>query len=482
MLLKIIPVFLGFLLLHGPSAHAAVSSWSLTSNHADPVCIETGLAAAYTSVDTWFAGLPPHGGGPGKRYGFGVTSSPCALGRWRDDAAFSNVPFVINERVEWFISYFQGRGRKSFTRWLERSGRYLPMINETLRREGLPTDLAYLAMIESGFNPTARSRSRAVGLWQFIMWTGRKNGLRSDWWIDERRDPVKATIAAARHLKDLYARFGSWYLAAAAYNAGEGRIAGAIRRHNTTDFWVLAKKRRPLKTETKNYVPKYLAARLIAKDPEKYGFFGLDFEEPLAYEGVVIERPTDLNVIAKAAGTTVGELKRLNPGLKRWFTPPEYPGFEMKLPVGTALRFAENMKLVPASDRLKFHVHRVKKGDTLSHIARRYGTGIKPIMYLNGLKSSRFIREGSKLMVPVRARKNPRVRTAAVSPARESVPTHGVYTVKRGDTLWAISIRFGLRLEDIKRLNRIEGTELIHPGQKLLIKTSAVDAGSSEEG
>jgi hypothetical protein len=247
-----------------------------------------------------------------------------------------DVPVVVNDSVESFIRYFQTRGRRSFEKWLERSAAYLPLVKRILRQVGMPEDLAYLALIESGFNPLAKSRKKAVGIWQFMHWTGKNYGLRVDWWIDERRDPEKATMAAASYLKNLHERFDSWYLAAAGYNGGEGRIIRALKKYGTEDFWELASRRRALKKETKNYIPKYLAAMIIAKNPEKYGFYKLDYLGPLAYDRVKVAEATDLKVLAKAAGTTVKELKRLNPELNGWFTPPDYPDYELKIPPGSS--------------------------------------------------------------------------------------------------------------------------------------------------
>ncbi|GMR04922.1 MAG: hypothetical protein BMS9Abin23_0842 [Thermodesulfobacteriota bacterium] len=314
-----------------------------------------------------------------------------------------DVPIVVNNSVESFIKYFQTGGREYFVKWLRRTGGYDKLIKGILRDEGMPEDLFYVALIESGLNPRARSRMRAVGMWQFIRATAVRYGLRVDWWIDERMDPEKSTIAAAKFLKRLYGRFDSWYLAVAGYNAGEGRIRRAVKKHRTDDFWALAKKRKTLKRETRQYVPKYLAAMLIAKNPEKYGFRDIEYADSVEYEKVKMPHATDIKVIAEAAGITVAEFKKLNPELKRWFTPPNYSNYEVKLPPGTVVLFTENFKKIPRPERLKFYKHRVKPGDTLWAIARRYRTRIKPILYLNNLKNPRLIRPGSLIVIPVRA-------------------------------------------------------------------------------
>ncbi len=336
----------------------------------------------------------------------------------QEDETLPAVPIIVNNSVESFIKYFQTSGRRTFHKWLIRMGGYQRLVEETLRDEGLPEDLFYVALIESGLNPRARSGRRAVGMWQFIRATARRYGLRVDWWIDERMDPEKATIAASMYLKTLYERFGSWQLALAGYNAGEGRVARAIKRHKTTDFWKLARYRRPLNKETRRYIPKFMAAALIAKDPESYGFTDLVYDKQIVYEKVKISHATDIKVIAGAAGISVKELKRLNPALIRWFTPPDYAGYEIKLPPERVNTFKETFRKIAPKDRLRFYKHRVKRGDTLWAIARKYKTGMSLILYLNDVKNPRYIRPGKLIVIPVRARKTSRhhVKKAALSP------------------------------------------------------------------
>lgn len=323
-----------------------------------------------------------------------------------DDAdSLPDVPIVVNKNVESFIKYFQTRGRKYFERWWDRSSEYMVMLRGILRENGLPEDLSYIAFIESGLNPTARSRANAVGMWQFIRGTALKYGLRVDWWIDERMDPEKATYAASRYFKNLYDQFGSWYLAAAGYNAGEGKIMRAVKKHNTDDFWMLASKRRPLRRETKEYVPKYLAALLIAKDPESYGFEPIEYYDTVRYEKVKVSEATDLRVIAEATGSTVEEIKRINPELLRWFTPPNYPDYVIKVPAGTSQRYYEYMSTLPPTKKIAFRMHKVRRGDTISKIAKLYGTSITPILYINNLEGPKKTRlkPGSVIAVPLRA-------------------------------------------------------------------------------
>ncbi|MFQ5480226.1 MAG: transglycosylase SLT domain-containing protein [Thermodesulfobacteriota bacterium] len=327
-----------------------------------------------------------------------------AAGEDPAEDALPEIPIIVNNSVESFIKYFQTSGRPYFKKWLARMGGYRTLVEETLHDEGMPEDLFYVALIESGLNPKARSDRKAVGMWQFIRATARRYGLRVDWWIDERMDPEMATIAASKYLKRLYERFGSWQLAMAGYNAGEGRIARAIKTHKTNDFWKLSRYRRPLNKETRQYIPKFMAAALIAKDPESYGFTDLVYDEQVVYEKVAISHATDIKVIAEAADISIKELKDLNPALIRWFTPPDYSDYHIKLPPEKVEIFKENFSKIAPKDRLKFYKHRVRRGDTLWAIARKYRTGMSLILYLNDVKNPRYIRPGKLIVIPVRAR------------------------------------------------------------------------------
>jgi membrane-bound lytic murein transglycosylase D len=399
-----------------------------------------------------------------------------------------DIPIVINGQVERFIEYFQTAHRKPFALWLQRSGRYIPMMKEVLKQHGLPEDLVYLALIESGFNPKAYSRRRASGPWQFITRTGKRYGLEVDWWIDERRDPEKSTIAAARHLKDLYDQFSCWYLAAAGYNAGAGKIARAIERYRTEDFWELTK-HKYLKRETRHYVPKMIAAALIAKEPEKYGFIDLEYDEPIRYEKVTVTDATDLKVIANCCEVEYETIKALNPELKMWCTPPHRPDYEVKIPAGTREKFLQNFSKLDPSERITYRQHQVRQGDTLSTIARRYGIKKEPIMEVNDLKSPRQLRTGSSIIIPIPADRalarderggmEPRITKKRAVRAPKPVvvaETRGPfkeirYVVKEGDTLWDIALMYNLRIEDIRRWNNLRGNT-IRPKDELLLRIS----------
>jgi membrane-bound lytic murein transglycosylase D len=311
-----------------------------------------------------------------------------------------DIPIVINARVEQFIQYFQTTARKVFTHWLARSEKYIPFMKNLFKENGLPEDLVYLALIESGFNPYAYSRSKASGPWQFISLTGKRYGLTSNWWMDERRDPEKSTIAAAKYLKDLYDLFECWYLAAASYNAGEKKIATAIKRYRTEDFWELTKYRY-LKQETKNYVPQMIAASLIAKDPEKYGFNDIEYQEPLCYDKVKVPEVTDLRLIAQACEVNIEEIKALNPELSRWCTPPNLRDYEIKIPLGKKELFLKNFEILYSGKPSQFKIHIVKKGDSLSKISKLYRVDLDPILDLNRLKKTSRLSTGMNLLIPL---------------------------------------------------------------------------------
>ena len=311
-----------------------------------------------------------------------------------------DIPIVINARVELFIECFQTTARERFATWLARSQKYIPLMKNVFKSHGLPEDLVYIALIESGFDPYAYSRSKASGPWQFISWTGKRYGLRVNWWVDERRDPEKSTLAAAKYLKDLHERFECWYLAAAGYNAGEYKIINAVKRYRTVDFWKLAESRY-LKRETKNYVPQMIAAALIAKDPKRYGFTDIEYEEPLRYEKVKVPELTGLFLVAKACETSVEEIKNLNPELQRGVTPPNEDAYEIKIPFGKKDFFLKNFEVLQPLEKFQFKTHLVKTGETLSGIARLYRVDLEPFFELNHLKRTSRISKGITLLIPL---------------------------------------------------------------------------------
>ena len=381
-----------------------------------------------------------------------------------------DLPIDTNRRVRQGIRYFRTTGRKVFRIWLARSGRYLPMIRKIFEEEGLPLDLSYLAMVESGLNPEARSWADARGLWQFIGSTGRVYGLKQTWWLDERLDPVKATRAAARHLKDLKRQFGDWRLAIAAYNCGSGRMRRAMRRAQTKDFWRLR-----LPQETRNYVPSFMAVAILSKRPEIFGFGDVIYQEPLAFDDVSLDGCTDLRMAARWVSSSYQTLKALNPELRRWCTPPGVEGYRLKLPKGTALLFLSQAALVPDSEKIEWQRHRVRRGEVLSRIARQYRVPMQQIVKVNALRNPHRLRVGQVLLIPVPRQEavlltehsfqSPPKRTGESRVASKS-ETH--YVVRRGDTLSEIAQRHGTTVRNLRRWNGLQRS-LIRPGERLII-------------
>ncbi len=302
---------------------------------------------------------------------------------------------IDHPRVRHFIEIFANEQKEYFAKRLARSGRYFPMIAQVLQDAGLPQELAYLALIESNFQPHAVSPSGAVGLWQFVPQTARRFGLRIDSWVDERRDPVKSTRAAAAYLKELHARFGRWYLATAAYNAGQGAIHRAMKDSGAKDFWSLSAKAK-LSDETRNFVPKFVAATLIATRPQKYGFDRIEYDAPLSYNEVEVAGNSQLALLAAMSGTDTEALQDLNPELLRSHTPPGEDRFRLKLPAGSGALVEQLQQGETAA--LKLVVREVQRGDTLFALARRYRQNVKRLMEFNGLTSS-TLRIGQKLTI-----------------------------------------------------------------------------------
>ena len=308
-------------------------------------------------------------------------------------------PKLLNDRVKNYIDFFQSKADQFFTKSLARSQAYEGIIRPILREKNLPEELLYLALIESGYNPHAQSRAKATGIWQFMKGTAKRFGLRVDPWIDERRDPEKSTLAAADYLKSLYEMFNCWYLAAAGYNAGEAKIHQAMKRAKSQDFWAISQ-HRYLKRETKEYVPKLLAAMIIAEDPGKYGLSNIDYHPPLVYEKVVVPPGVRLDQIARAAETNVEELRVLNPALRRDKTPPQDPSFEIKLPPGKKEVFERNFSQVFKLDPRTARKHLVRQGDTLGQIAKKYRVDLPELCQANGITAKTPIKPGMTLLLP----------------------------------------------------------------------------------
>ncbi len=394
-------------------------------------------------------------------------SDPLGLADRPRNAERYEIPLEMNAQVERWIEYFEKTVPDRFATYLSRLGRYEDMVRTRLREAGMPQDLIYLALIESGMNPNAYSRAHAVGMWQFIRGTGRLYDLEISYFLDERRDPVKSTDAAIAFLSDLYDQFGSWYLAAAAYNGGPGRVRRGIRRTGSNDFWDLVNAR-VLRRETRNYVPKLIAAALIAKDPERYGFTNIERQTPLEFEEVTVPDATSLDVIAEAAGVEESDIRTLNPQYLRRVTPP---GREVtvKVPPRTAEVFAVNYSKIPADKRVTWLVHTVTRGQTLGQIAGRYGTSVAAIRGANNNVNPRRLQVGQRLVVP---RSAGAAKPAPVrSPEALEAPDGGALTVtvRAGDTLWAIAKRYEVSTTQLMAWNGLSSTK-IHPGDRITVR------------
>jgi membrane-bound lytic murein transglycosylase D len=400
------------------------------------------------------------------------------LGEWEkgtpavdymDEEVTYDFPVTVNRQVQFYLDFFTGKDRVNFATWLSRSGRYIPMIHEHLREAGLPEDLAYLAMIESGFNERAYSRARAVGVWQFIKATGRNYGLEINTYVDERRDPIKSTKAAVSYLSDLYDEFGSWYLAVAAYNAGEGKIRRAIKKYNTTDFWEIAQGKY-LRLETKRYVPKLIAAIIIAKDPGEYGF-DIEYEPALAFETVDVPRWTALKAVALACNMEPEELKKYNNELRKGFTPPDKGSYPFKVPRGKKDEVEKKLPRVQAVVSTGFKTHTVRKGETLDKICRKYGLTKTLVLKSNTLRSS-GLKAGQRLRIPYPTTKYELLPEGQVAKghlrAKAGDGNFILHKILPGETVYELSKRYSVPIHLIASWNDLHDISRIRAGQQLV--------------
>lgn len=405
-----------------------------------------------------------------------------------------DIPIPLNERVLRYVELFQGRLREYLAAGLERGAQYLPMIQNVFRAEGLPLDLAYIPLIESAFKPTALSRAKAKGVWQFMRATAIENGLKQDWYIDERSDPDKATVAAARYLKTLYTMFDDWHLAMASYNGGPGRVTRALRRSGRHEFWALSATRRYLPRETREYVPMILAAVIIAKNPVKYGF-AMIAAAPAATETVLVPPAVDLRRIAEWVGVTADEIQSLNPELRRWTTPIRGREYELKVPAGGAE--AVRSRLAGASPQAlnALQWYTVRRGETLSTIARKLRVNRTDLAEANYRKATSKVKVGQKLLIPrmpsaallaraaaggATTETNGAGAAARADPAGDEEIARLTYRVRAGDTLFAIARRHGTTVEQLKALNNLHSSTL-KIGARLIVETTRTVTSTQQQ-
>jgi membrane-bound lytic murein transglycosylase D len=441
------------------------------------------------------------------------------------NAHYGNIALDDNPKVDQWIKYFTGRGRKYMHVYLERSARYIPLMKSTFRERGMPDQLAYVALIESGFSPTAFSNASAVGYWQFIRETGKRYNLRIDPYVDERRDPILSTQAAATFLDSLYSIFGDWHLALAAYNAGEQRILSAVMKKRTRNFWELSQFRRVLPKETVNYIPKFIAAVRIAEDPAKYGFTDIDFQPAFTFDSVVVEKPISLETLSSILKVDYDDMKLMNPRYKSDYVPVYNDRVNaVRVPVGmkdqTVAALSQSLSSAPKRFVASFEYYRIRRGETLSHIAKRFHTSVAKLRDLNDLSRRTMIRAGKKIKVPekydkamvkaktsddasdseaapekassdtsssptssrrgVASRAKHNGRTVASNSSRKSTGVvskavakndsdHRVHVVRRGENLSTIARKYKVTISQIAKANSLTRRSKILAGRELVI-------------
>jgi membrane-bound lytic murein transglycosylase D len=384
------------------------------------------------------------------------------------DASKYDFPIVLNDQVQYYLDLFQGKQRNYYTHWLARSTAYRPHIEAELKKAGLPRDLVFLAMIESGYNPSAYSPANACGLWQFIAGTARTYGLQIDPWVDERREPEKATQAAIKYLSKLHKQFDDWYLAVAAYNTGEGRIADAIETYNTKDFWEIADSE-SLYLETKRYVPKLIAAILIGRDPEKYGFTDITYHTPRQHEEISVPGGISLEAVATITNSTVKHLRSLNNELRKNQTPPN-GRYTLKIPVGTRELVAANLDNLKPVTRTVYASHTVKRGETLSAISKRYKVSMTNLLKANNLRSGKLL-SGQRLQIPTTATRYVIAQQDAPSDSRKhkTVQQTISHQLQARETLASVARRYKVSVSELMRWNKIAHQDKVKQGQTLAI-------------
>lgn len=380
-------------------------------------------------------------------------------------------PLPINKFVQPYLDYFSKKARGGYKRWLRRSGMYEDMIMHEIRQRGMPEELFYMCMIESGFRPTVNSSAQAGGLWQFIRSTGKLFNLEMNYWVDERYDPVKSTRASMNYLSVLYGIFGDWHLAAASYNTGEANVLKAMKRKNCSDYWCLVEKK-GLHRETQLYVPQIVAAAIIGRHLERYGFDNVERLPPIKYTTVTVNDATDLRVVARCANATLKEIKFLNPELLQFCTPPGKKRYQVKIPPGRTGQFQRAYAALSHDEKQAFRKHTVTAGQTVRKIAAGYQTSSLMLASMNGLSRKSALREGQLLVVPVP--KNLTFDPKRKPPTIPPPPGGGggrrrrYYTLEPGDSLWTISRKVGASVHDLKRWNKIKDPTTLKYGDKIV--------------
>jgi len=396
------------------------------------------------------------------------------------DITCSDFPIVFNNQVQAYLDLFQNQQRKSFAIWLSRSGKYLPLMQKELKDAGLPEDLAYLAMIESGYNQRAYSKAHASGLWQFIPGTGSLYNLKINKYIDERREAEKSTKAAVRFLSNLYDEFGDWHLAVAAYNAGPGKIGKGLERYNVTDFWSLAEYDY-LAMETKRYVPKLIASILIAKNPEKYGFTNIQQEEPYAYDTLEVGPGLTFDAIALVSNCDRKTINLLNPELTSDKTPPNQSAHHIKIPVGTKDIASKNLTNLHRVATTDYKSHTISKGETLDQICKRYDINKTTLLKANNLSSPK-LPSGQRLRIPYQTvRYQLLAEGANKSIAANTQDNLILHRVKKGESVTQISRKYKIPVELIASWNNLPANHTIRAGQQLSLYLDQKDTTSQAE-
>lgn len=394
------------------------------------------------------------------------------------DPAKYSLPLTspLDQRILQAMAVFMGPGKGYFGKWLNRKSRFEALVHQKLEARGMPKDLIYLAMVESGFNPKAWSKASASGIWQFISGTGRRYGLKDDWWYDPRRDPLMATDAALEYLADLHDEFQDWHQAMAAYNCGEGRVRRFRKQDSTMTYWNM-----PLPKETRFYVPKILAAMIIGHDPERYGFVVDKPEAAFAVDTATISHCLTIASIAKAAGISEDTVLALNPSLRRWCTPPNRNEHTLYLPPGTREVFWGAYEAMDKSSLVNWRHHIVGKGETISAIAARYRVSVAAIKATNKIKGSRLHR-GQSVLIPLAPQDAGKYleQDYAESPAKSSKFPGGVYRVKSGDNLFDIARRFGTTVSSLLAANNLKRGAVIHAGQRLKLSGKSASRPADE--